>query len=253
MPHGNWYKPSPKSIQRQKDAIAEYDWNKHIDSLYKKQYQSNRQKIDAQDDSENILSDAEKEKQSKLEEEALHQEYLKSPLHAIFGSMGSPLTGSYDGLGETLFNIGQRAGLFSSQSSDLGIESTKGKIALAQTDQAKADAWAKRERLKRDLKSKEDQWNYLKANPKAQVKGDAWKDTYLLGKEILSTYDQLQDKDLNELADAYKATWMKDHTSMWEGFQAAMTKAFATTNDMFDGTDRSKEQMARDWLNNYNK
>ena len=24
--------------------------------------------------------------------------------------------------------------------------------------------------------------------------------------------------DLNELADAYKATWMKDHTSMWEGF-----------------------------------
>lgn len=253
MPHGNWYKPSQKSIQRQKDAIAEYDWNKHIDSLYKKQYQSNRQKIDAQDDSEDILSDAEKEKQSKLEEEALHQEYLKSPLHAIFGSMGSPLTGSYDGLGETLFNIGQRAGLFSSQSSDLGIESTKGKIALAQTDQAKADAWAKRERLKRDLKSKEDQWNYLKANPKAQVKGDVWKDTYLLGQDLLKTYDQLQDKDLNELADAYKATWMKDHTSMWEGFQAAVTKMFAATNDTFDGTGRSKEQMARDWLDNYNK
>lgn len=253
MPHGNWYKPSQKSIQRQKDAIAEYDWNKHIDSLYKKQYQSNRQKIDAQDDSEDMLSDVEKEKQSKLEEEALHQEYLKSPLHAIFGSMGSPLTGSYDGLGETLFNIGQRAGLFSSQSSDLGIESTKGKIALAQTDQAKADAWAKRERLKRDLKSKEDQWNYLKANPKAQVKGDAWKDTYLLGQDLLKTYDQLQDKDLNELADAYKATWMKDHTSMWEGFQAAVTKMFAATNDAFDGTGRSKEQMARDWLDNYNK
>lgn len=253
MPHGNWYKPSQKSIQRQKDAIAEYDWNKHIDSLYKKQYQSNRQKIDAQNDSEDMLSDAEKEKQSKLEEEALHQEYLKSPLHAIFGSMGSPLTGSYDGLGETLFNIGQSAGLFSSQSSDLGIESTKGKIALAQTDQAKADAWAKRERLKRDLKSKEDQWNYLKANPKAQVKGDAWKDTYLLGQDLLKTYDQLQDKDLNELADAYKATWMKDHTSMWEGFQAAVTKMFASTNDTFDGTGRSKEQMARDWLDNYNK
>lgn len=253
MPHGNWYKPSQKSIQRQKDAIAEYDWNKHIDSLYKKQYQSNRQKIDAQDDSEDMLSDAEKEKQSKLEEEALHQEYLKSPLHAIFGSMGSPLTGSYDGLGETLFNIRQRAGLFSSQSSDLGIESTKGKIALAQTDQAKADAWAKRERLRRDLKSKEDQWNYLKANPKAQVKGDVWKDIYLLGQDLLKTYDQLQDKDLNELADAYKATWMKDHTSMWEGFQAAVTKMFAATNDTFDGTGRSKEQMARDWLDNYNK
>lgn len=253
MPHGDWYKPSQKSIQRQKDAIAEYDWNKHIDSLYKQQERSNRQKINAQDDSEQMLSDIEKEKQSKLEEEALHQEYLKSPLHAIFGSMGSPLTGSYDGLGETLFNIGQRAGLFSSQSSDLGIESTKGKIALAQTDQAKADAWAKRERLKRDLKSKEDQWNYLKANPKAQVKGDAWKDTYLLGQDLLKTYDQLQDKDLNELADAYKATWMKDHTSMWEGFQAAVTKMFAATNDAFDGTDRSKEQMAKDWLDNYNK
>lgn len=253
MPHGDWYKPSQKSIQRQKDAIAEYDWNKHIDSLYKQQERSNRQKINAQDDSEQMLSDIEKEKQSKLEEEALHQEYLKSPLHAIFGSMGSPLTGSYDGLGETLFNIGQRAGLFSSQSSDLGIESTKGKIALAQTDQAKADAWAKRERLRRDLKSKEDQWNYLKANPKAQVKGDAWRDTYLLGQDLLKTYDQLQDKDLNELADAYKATWMKDHTSMWEGFQAAVTKMFAATNDAFDGTDRSKEQMARDWLDNYNK
>lgn len=253
MPHGDWYKPSQKSIQRQKNAIAEYDWNKHIDSLYKQQERSNRQKIDAQDDSEGILSDAEKEKQSKLEEDALHQEYLKSPLHAIFGSMGSPLTGSYDGLGETLFNIGQRAGLFSAQSSDLGIESTKGKIALAQTDQAKADAWAKRERLKRDLKSKEDQWNYLKANPKAQVKGDAWKDTYLLGQDLLKTYDQLQDKDLNELADAYKATWMKDHTSMWEGFQAAVTKMFASTNDTFDGTGRSKEQMAKDWLDNYNK
>lgn len=255
MPHGDWYKPSQKSIQRQKNAIAEYDWNKHIDSLYKKQYQSNRQKIDAQDDSEGLLSDAEKEKQTQLEEDKLFEDFKKTDIYK--NSVGSDIGGinelGKDSFQFTLWKIGQRIGLFSNQSSDLGIESTKGKIALAQTDQAKADAWSKRERLKRDLKSKEDQWNYLKANPKAQVKGDAWKDTYLLGKEILSTYDQLQDKDLNELADAYKATWMKDHTSMWEGFQAAMTKAFAATNDMFDGTGRSKEQMARDWLDNYNK
>lgn len=255
MPHGDWYKPSQRSIQRQKDAIAEYDWNKHIDSLYKKQYQSNRQKIDAQDDSEGMLSDAEKEKQTQLEEDKLFEDFKKTDIYK--NSVGSDIGGinelGKDSFQFTLWKIGQRIGLFSNQSSDLGIESTKGKIALAQTDQAKADAWSKRERLKRDLKSKEDQWNYLKANPKAQVKGDAWKDTYLLGKEILSTYDQLQDKDLNELADAYKATWMKDHTSMWEGFQAAMTKAFAATNDMFDGTGRSKEQMASDWLDNYNK
>lgn len=255
MPHGDWYKPSQKSIQRQKNAIAEYDWNKHIDSLYKKQYQSNRQKIDAQDDSEGLLSDAEKEKQTQLEEDKLFEDFKKTDIYK--NSVGSDIGGinelGKDSFQFTLWKIGQRIGLFSNQSSDLGIESTKGKIALAQTDQAKADAWSKRERLKRDLKSKEDQWNYLKANPKAQVKGDAWKDTYLLGKEILSTYDQLQDKDLNELADAYKATWMKDHTSMLEGFQAAMTKAFAATNDMFDGTGRSKEQMARDWLDNYNK
>ena len=255
MPHGDWYKPSQRSIQRQKDAIAEYDWNKHIDSLYKKQYQSNRQKIDAQDDSEGMLSDAEKEKQTQLEEDKLFEDFKKTDIYK--NSVGSDIGGinelGKDSFQFTLWKIGQRIGLFSNQSSDLGIESTKGKIALAQTDQAKADAWSKRERLKRDLKSKEDQWNYLKANPKAQVKGDAWKDTYLLGKEILSTYDQLQDKDLNELADAYKATWMKDHTSMWEGFQAAMTKTFAVTNDMFDGTGRSKEQMARDWLDNYNK
>lgn len=255
MPHGDWYKPSQKSIQRQKNAIAEYDWNKHIDSLYKQQERSNRQKIDAKDDSEGILSDAEKEKQTQLEEDKLFEDFKKTDIYK--NSVGSDIGGinelGKDSFQFTLWKIGQRIGLFSNQSSDLGIESTKGKIALAQTDQAKADAWSKRERLKRDLKSKEDQWNYLKANPKAQVKGDAWKDTYLLGKEILSTYDQLQDKDLNELADAYKATWMKDHTSMWEGFQAAMTKAFAVTNDMFDGTGRSKEQMARDWLNNYNK
>lgn len=255
MPHGDWYRPSQRSIQRQKDTIAEYDWNKHIDSLYKKQYQSNRQKIDAQDDSEGMLSDAEKEKQTQLEEDKLFEDFKKTDIYK--NSVGSDIGGinelGKDSFQFTLWKIGQRIGLFSNQSSDLGIESTKGKIALAQTDQAKADAWSKRERLKRDLKSKEDQWNYLKANPKAQVKGDAWKDTYLLGKEILSTYDQLQDKDLNELADAYKATWMKDHTSMWEGFQAAMTKAFAATNDMFDGTGRSKEQMARDWLDNYNK
>ena len=255
MPHGDWYKPSQKSIQRQKNAIAEYDWNKHIDSLYKQQERSNRQKIDAQDDSEGILSDAEKEKQTQLEEDKLFEDFKKTDIYK--NSVGSDIGGinelGKDSFQFTLWKIGQRIGLFSNQSSDLGIESTKGKIALAQTDQAKADAWSKRERLKRDLKSKEDQWNYLKANPKAQVKGDAWKDTYLLGKEILSTYDQLQDKDLNELADAYKATWMKDHTSMWEGFQAAMTKAFAATNDMLDGTGRSKEQMARDWLNNYNK
>lgn len=255
MPHGDWYKPSQRSIQRQKDAIAEYDWNKHIDSLYKKQYQSNRQKIDAQDDSEGMLSDADKEKQTQIEEDKLFEDFKKTDIYK--NSVGSDIGGinelGKDSFQFTLWKIGQRIGLFSNQSSDLGIESTKGKIALAQTDQAKADAWSKRERLKRDLKSKEDQWNYLKANPKAQVKGDAWKDTYLLGKEILSTYDQLQDKDLNELADAYKATWMKDHTSMWEGFQAAMTKTFAVTNDMFDGTGRSKEQMARDWLDNYNK
>lgn len=255
MPHGDWYRPSQRSIQRQKDTIAEYDWNKHIDSLYKKQYQSNRQKIDAQDDSEGMLSDAEKEKQTQLGEDKLFEDFKKTDIYK--NSVGSDIGGinelGKDSFQFTLWKIGQRIGLFSNQSSDLGIESTKGKIALAQTDQAKADAWSKRERLKRDLKSKEDQWNYLKANPKAQVKGDAWKDTYLLGKEILSTYDQLQDKDLNELADAYKATWMKDHTSMWEGFQAAMTKTFAVTNDMFDGTGRSKEQMARDWLDNYNK
>lgn len=255
MPHGDWYKPSQKSIQRQKNAIAEYDWNKHIDSLYKQQEISNRQKINAQDDSEDLLSDAEKEKQTQLEEDKLFEDFKKTDIYK--NSVGSDIGGinelGKDSFQFTLWKIGQRIGLFSNQSSDLGIESTKGKIALAQTDQAKADAWSKRERLKRDLKSKEDQWNYLKANPKSQVKGDAWKDTYLLGKEILSTYDQLQDKDLNELADAYKATWMKDHTSMWEGFQAAMTKAFAATNDMFDGTGRSKEQMARDWLDNYNK
>ena len=255
MPHGDWYKPSQRSIQRQKNAIAEYDWNKHIDSLYKQQERSNRQKIDAQDDSEGILSDAEKEKQTQLEEDKLFEDFKKTDIYK--NSVGSDIGGinelGKDSFQFTLWKIGQRIGLFSNQSSDLGIESTKGKIALAQTDQAKADAWSKRERLKRDLKSKEDQWNYLKANPRAQVKGDAWKDTYLLGKEILSTYDQLQDKDLNELADAYKATWMKDHTSMWEGFQAAVTKAFAATNDMFDGTGRSKEQMARDWLDNYNK
>lgn len=255
MPHGDWYKPSQRSIQRQKDAIAEYDWNKHIDSLYKKQYQSNRQKIDAQDDSEGMLSDADKEKQTQIEEDKLFEDFKKTDIYK--NSVGSDIGGinelGKDSFQFTLWKIGQRIGLFSNQSSDLGIESTKGKIALAQTDQAKADAWSKRERLKRDLKSKEDQWNYLKANPRAQVKGDAWKDTYLLGKEILSTYDQLQDKDLNELADAYKSTWMKDHTSMWEGFQAAMTKAFAATNDIFDGTGRSKEQMARDWLDNYNK
>lgn len=255
MPHGDWYKPSQRSIQRQKDTIAEYDWNKHIDSLYKKQYQSNRQKVDAQDDSEGMLSDAAKEKQTQLEEDKLFEDFKKTDIYK--NSVGSDIGGinelGKDSFQFTLWKIGQRIGLFSNQSSDLGIESTKGKIALAQTDQAKADAWSKRERLKRDLKSKEDQWNYLKANPKAQVKGDSWKDTYLLGKEILSTYDQLQDKDLNELANAYKATWMKDHTSMWEGFQAAMTKAFAATNDMFDGTGRSKEQMARDWLDNYNK
>lgn len=255
MPHGDWYRPSQRSIQRQKDTIAEYDWNKHIDSLYKKQYQSNRQKIDAQDDSEDMLSDADKEKQTQLEEDKLFEDFKKTDIYK--NSVGSDIGGinelGKDSFQFTLWKIGQRIGLFSNQSSDIGIESTKGKIALAQTDQAKADAWSKRERLKRDLKSKEDQWNYLKANPKAQVKGDAWKDTYLLGKEILSTYDQLQDKDLNELADAYKATWMKDHTSMWEGFQAAMTKTFAVTNDMFDGTGRSKEQMARDWLDNYNK
>lgn len=255
MPHGDWYRPSQRSIQREKDAIAEYYWNKHIDSLYKKQYQSNRQKIDAQDDSEGMLSDAEKEKLTQLEEDKLFEDFKKTDIYK--NSVGSDIGGinelGKDSFQFTLWKIGQRIGLFSNQSSDLGIESTKGKIALAQTDLAKADAWFKRERLKRDLKSKEDQWNYLKANPKAQVKGDAWKDTYLLGKEISSTYDQLQDKDLNELADAYKATWMKDHTSMWERFQVAMTKAFAVTNDMFDGTGRSKEQMAKDWLDNYNK
>lgn len=255
VPHGQWYKPSKKSIEAEKNALAEYDWNKHIDDLYKQQYRSNRQKIDAQDDSEGMLSDAEKEKKSNLEENLLFEDFKKTDFYknSVKDDIGGINELGKDSFQFTLWKIGQRIGLFSNQSSDLGIESTKGKIALAQTDQVKADAWSKRERLKRDLKSKEDQWNYLKANPKAQVKGDAWKDTYLLGKEILSTYDQLQDKDLNELADAYKATWMKDHTSMWEGFQAAVTKMFAATNDTFDGTGRSKEQMARDWLDNYNK
>lgn len=288
VPHGQWYKPSKKSIEAEKNALAEYDWNKHIDDLYKQQYRSNRQKIDAQDDSENMLSDAEKEKQSKLEEDLLFEDFKKTDFYknSVKDDIGGINELGKDSFQFTLWKIGQRIGLFSNQSSDLGIESTKGKIALAQTDQAKADAWAKRERLKKDLKTKEDQWNYLKANPKAQVYGDSWRDTYLLGKEILSTYDQLQDKDLNELADAYKATWMKEHNgdAVEKAFKNAFKNTFGLDNvatnitsqfagwvssfiqnrareagmassniDTFDGTGRSKEQMARDWLDNYNK
>lgn len=253
MPHGQWYKPSKKSIQIQEDAIAEYDWNKHIDDLYKKQHKSNLDKINASSDQ--IQSDYDKEKQHDLEEDLLFEDFKKTDIYknSVKDDIGGINELGKDSFQFTLWKFGQRIGLFSNQSSDLGIESTKGKIALAQTDQAKADAWAKRERLEADYKAKGDQWYYLKANPKAQKKGDPWKDPHLLGKEILSIYDQLKDKDLNELADAYKSTWMKDHTSMWERFQAAVTKAFAATNDTFDGTDRSKEQMANDWINNYNK
>ena len=253
MPHGQWYKPSKKSIQIQEDAIAEYDWNKHIDDLYKKQHKSNLDKINASSDQ--IQSDYDKEKQHDLEEDLLFEDFKKTDIYknSVKDDIGGINELGKDSFQFTLWKFGQRIGLFSNQSSDLGIESTKGKIALAQTDQAKADAWAKRERLEADYKTKGDQWYYLKANPKAQKKGDPWKDPHLLGKEILSIYDQLKDKDLNELADAYKSTWMKDHTSMWERFQAAVTKAFAATNDTFDGTDRSKEQMANDWINNYNK
>lgn len=253
MPHGQWYKPSKKSIQIQEDAIAEYDWNKHIDDLYKKQHKSNLDKINASSDQ--IQSDYDKEKQHDLEEDLLFEDFKKTDIYknSVKDDIGGINELGKDSFQFTLWKFGQRIGLFSNQSSDLGIESTKGKIALAQTDQAKADAWAKRERLEADYKTKGDQWYYLKANPKAQKKGDPWKDPHLLGKEILSIYDQLKDKDLNELADAYKSTWMKDHTSMWERFQAAVTKAFAATNDIFDGTGRSKEQMANDWINNYNK
>lgn len=253
MPHGQWYKPSKKSIQIQEDAIAEYDWNKHIDDLYKKQHKSNLDKINASSDQ--IQSDYDKEKQHDLEEDLLFEDFKKTDIYknSVKDDIGGINELGKDSFQFTLWKFGQRIGLFSNQSSDLGIESTKGKIALAQTDQAKADAWAKRERLEADYKAKGDQWYYLNANPKAQKKGDPWKDPHLLGKEILSIYDQLKDKDLNELADAYKSTWMKDHTSMWERFQAAVTKAFAATNDTFDGTDRSKEQMANDWINNYNK
>lgn len=253
MPHGQWYKPSKKSIQIQEDAIAEYDWNKHIDDLYKKQHKSNLDKINASSDQ--IQSDYDKEKQHDLEEDLLFEDFKKTDIYknSVKDDIGGINELGKDSFQFTLWKFGQRIGLFSNQSSDLGIESTKGKIALAQTDQAKADAWAKRERLEADYKTKGDQWYYLKANPKAQKKGDPWKDPHLLGKEILSIYDQLKDKDLNELADAYKSTWMKDHTSMWERFQAAVTKAFAATNDAFDGTSRSKEQMANDWINNYNK
>ena len=253
MPHGQWYKPSKKSIQIQEDAIAEYDWNKHIDDLYKKQHKSNLDKINASSDQ--IQSDYDKEKQHDLEEDLLFEDFKKTDIYknSVKDDIGGINELGKDSFQFTLWKFGQRIGLFSNQSSDLGIESTKGKIALAQTDQAKADAWAKRERLEADYKTKGDQWYYLKANPKEQKKGDPWRDPHLLGKEILSIYDQLKDKDLNELADAYKSTWMKDHTSMWERFQAAVTKAFAATNDTFDGTGRSKEQMANDWINNYNK
>lgn len=253
MPHGQWYKPSKKSIQIQEDAIAEYDWNKHIDDLYKKQHKSNLDKINASSDQ--IQSDYDKEKQHDLEEDLLFEDFKKTDIYknSVKDDIGGINELGKDSFQFTLWKFGQRIGLFSNQSSDIGIESTKGKIALAQTDQAKADAWAKRERLEAEYKTKGDQWYYLKANPKAQKKGDPWKDPHLLGKEILSIYDQLKDKDLNELADAYKSTWMKDHTSMWERFQAAVTKAFAATNDTFDGTGRSKEQMANDWINNYNK
>ena len=253
MPHGQWYKPSKKSIQIQEDAIAEYDWNKHIDDLYKKQHKSNLDKINASSDQ--IQSDYDKEKQHDLEEDLLFEDFKKTDIYknSVKDDIGGINELGKDSFQFTLWKFGQRIGLFSNQSSDIGIESTKGKIALAQTDQAKADAWAKRERLEADYKTKGDQWYYLKANPKAQKKGDPWRDPHLLGKEILSIYDQLKDKDLNELADAYKSTWMRDHTSVWEKIQADATKMFAVTNDMFDGTGRSKEQMANDWINNYNK
>lgn len=75
MPHGQWYKPSKKSIQIQEDAIAEYDWNKHIDDLYKKQHKSNLDKINASSDQ--IQSDYDKEKQHDLEEDLLFEDFKK--------------------------------------------------------------------------------------------------------------------------------------------------------------------------------
>ena len=253
MPHGQWYKPSKKAIQIQEDAIAEYDWNKHIDDLYKKQHKSNLDKINATSDQ--IQSDYDEDKQHQIEEDLLFEDFKKTDIYknSVKDDIGGINELGKDSFQFTLWKIGQRIGLFSNQSSDLGIEGTKGKIALAQTDQAKADAWAKRERLEANYKAMGDQWYYLKANPKAQKQGDPWKDPHLLGEKILSTYDQLKDKDLNELADAYKSTWMKDHTSWWEKLQADATQMLAVTNDTFDGTGRSKEQMANDWLNNYNK
>ena len=253
MPHGQWYKPSKKAIQIQEDTIAEYDWNKHIDDLYKKQHKSNLDKINATSDQ--MQSDYDEDKQHQIEEDLLFEDFKKTDIYknSVKDDVGGINELGKDSFQFTLWKIGQRIGLFSNQSSDLGIEGTKGKIALAQTDQAKADAWAKRERLEANYKAMGDQWYYLKANPKAQKQGDPWKDPHLLGEKILSTYDQLKDKDLNELADAYKSTWMKDHTSWWEKLQADATQMFAVTNDTFDGTGRSKEQMANDWLNNYNK
>ena len=34
VPHGQWYKPSKKSIEAEKNALAEYDWNKHIQNTH---------------------------------------------------------------------------------------------------------------------------------------------------------------------------------------------------------------------------
>lgn len=262
LPHGKWYKPTQRSIQaeekglkRFRDQQAEKEWVDHINDLYNKEHKDIVDKTTIEDQDNGLLSDEELTAKDKAEKIALHKEYLQSDLHKIIWNSGgaNKLNNiAIDQVGEFLWNTGQRIGLFSAQSSDLGIESTKGKIALAQTDQAKADAWFERERLKKELESNKSQWQYLKSHPNEQVRGDEWKDPYLVGKKILDIYDnKLQDKDMNELADAYKSAWIEKNIPWY--MKPGITAAKALSTWGFDPKGRTDEQRAKDWMDNYYK
>ena len=142
-------------------------------------------------------------------------------------------------LAKGLWELGQKIGLTSENSSDTGMRSTVGKIQHTSDNIKNAEAYQTRMQAQRLLDNRLAEFKKLQLNLDGL---DHSKEMNAMAKEIITINNQLQDKDLQERADAYEL----EQADKEAGILEKIPRAFSSLVTQLSGTDADKKA----WVKN---
>lgn len=132
-PQGEWYKPTQRTEEIQRNAVADYDWNSKINKMYDEQ----QQKVAAA--FARNLKDLQKQKE--LEADAVSQQ--QRDFYKTQKEYYDELDEKFDNneVRKALYKTSDVIGNFANYSSEGGIQESMGRITMAKTDKELADAY----------------------------------------------------------------------------------------------------------------